>query len=136
MSRFAPCLDRPLAAHSWCFLVAAGVRSTPGVLIVPLEAEFGWSRATISFAVAVNILLYGLVGPFAAAIIERFGLRRTVGSALALLSLGVALTPLMTRPWHLVLLWGRGGGAAAAGWWRWCWPARWRAGGSARGAAW
>ncbi len=87
-------------------LVAAGVRSTPGVLIVPLEAEFGWSRATIGFAVAVNILLYGLIGPFAAAIIERFGLRRTVGSALALLSLGVALTPLMTRPWHLVLLWG------------------------------
>ena len=87
-------------------LVAAGVRSTPGVLIVPLEAEFGWSRATISFAVAVNILLYGLIGPFAAAVIERFGLRRTVGCALALLSLGVALTPLMTRSWHLVLLWG------------------------------
>ena len=87
-------------------LVAAGIRSTPGVLIVPLEAEFGWSRATISFAVAVNILLYGLMGPFAAAIIERFGLRRTVGCALALLSLGVALTPLMTRSWHLVLFWG------------------------------
>ncbi|MGI4950174.1 MAG: MFS transporter [Janthinobacterium lividum] len=87
-------------------LVAAGVRSTPGVLIVPLEAEFGWSRATISFAVAVNILLYGLIGPFAAAIIERFGLRRTVGSALALMALGVALTPLMTQSWHLVLLWG------------------------------
>ena len=87
-------------------LVAAGIRSTPGVLIVPLEAEFGWSRATISFAVAVNILLYGLMGPFAAAVIERFGLRRTVGCALALLSLGVALTPLMTRSWHLVLLWG------------------------------
>ena len=87
-------------------LVAAGVRSTPGVLIVPLEAEFGWSRSTISFAVAVNILLYGLIGPFAAAVLERFGLRRTVGCALALLSLGVALTPMMTRPWHLVLLWG------------------------------
>ena len=87
-------------------LVAAGIRSTPGVLIVPLEAEFGWSRSTISFAVAVNLLLYGLIGPFAAAVLERFGLRRTVGCALALLSLGVALTPLMTRPWHLVLLWG------------------------------
>ena len=87
-------------------LVAAGVRSTPGVLIIPLETEFGWSRATISFAVAVNILLYGLIGPFAAALLERFGLRRTVGTALALLSLGVALTPLMTQPWHLVGLWG------------------------------
>ena len=87
-------------------LVAAGLRSTPGVLIVPLEREFGWSRSTISFAVAVNILLYGLIGPFAAAVIERFGLARTVGTALALVALGVALTPLMTQPWHLVLLWG------------------------------
>ncbi len=87
-------------------LVAAGVRSTPGVLIVPLEAEFGWSRATIGGAVAINILLYGLIGPFAVAIIERFGLRRTVGCALALMSMGVALTPLMTKPWHLTLLWG------------------------------
>ena len=87
-------------------LVAAGVRSTPGVLMVPLEREFGWSRATIGGAVAVNLLLYGLIGPFAAAVIERFGLRRTVGTGLALLAFGVALTPLMTRPWQLVVLWG------------------------------
>ncbi len=87
-------------------LVAAGVRSAPSVLMVPLEREFGWSRATISFAVGVNIFLYGFAGPFAAAVLERFGLRRTVGVALALLSLGVALTPLMTAPWQLVGLWG------------------------------
>jgi len=48
-------------------LVAAGLRATPSVLIVPLETEFGWSRATISFAIGVNIFLYGLIGPFAAA---------------------------------------------------------------------
>ncbi len=87
-------------------LTAAGVRSTPGVLMVPLEQEFGWSRATISFAVAVNIFLYGLAGPFAAAIIERFGLRRVVASALALIATGVAITPLMQQSWQLVLLWG------------------------------
>ena len=87
-------------------LVAAGIRSVPGVLIVPLEAEFGWSRATISFAVAVNILLYGLAGPFAAAIVERSGLRRTIAVALVMVSSGVALTPLMWEPWQLVLLWG------------------------------
>ena len=87
-------------------LVAAGIRSVPGVLIVPLETEFHWSRATISFAVAVNILLYGLAGPFAAAIIERFGLRRTISTALAMVATGVALTPLMREPWQLVLLWG------------------------------
>ncbi|MEJ1977472.1 MAG: MFS transporter [Acetobacteraceae bacterium] len=87
-------------------LIAAGVRATPGVLIIPLEREFGWSDATISGAVAVNIFLYGMIGPFAAAIMERFGLRRTVSAALLLLTVGVALTALMTRPWQLLLLWG------------------------------
>src|ERR1700737_2713433 len=87
-------------------LVAAGLRATPGVLIVPLETEFGWSRATISFAIGLNIFLFGLLGPFAAAVMDRFGLRRTMLGALALSAAGVALTPLMTRPWQLVLLWG------------------------------
>ncbi len=87
-------------------LVAAGIRSVPGVLIVPLETEFGWSRATVGFAVAVNIALYGLIGPFAAALIERFGLRRTVGTALAVIAAGVALTPFMRTSWQLVALWG------------------------------
>jgi sugar phosphate permease len=98
-------------------LIAAGLRATPGVLIVPLETEFGWSRATISFAIGVNILLYGLIGPFAAAVMDRFGLRRTMLGALALIAAGVALTPLMTRPWQLVLWWGAvvgtGSGATA-----------------------
>ena len=87
-------------------LVAAGLRATPGVLIVPLENEFGWSRATISFAIGLNIFLYGLIGPFAAAVMDRFGLRRTMLAALACIAAGVALTPLMTRPWQLVALWG------------------------------
>ena len=87
------------------------------MLIVPLESEFGWSRATISFAIGLNIFLYGLIGPFAAAVMDRFGLRRTMLGALALSPLGVALTPLMTRPWQLMLLWGvvvgTGSGATA-----------------------
>ena len=87
-------------------IVSAGVRATPSVLIVPLEQEFGWSRQTISFAVAVNIFLYGMIGPFAAAIMERFGIRRTMCLALALIASGVALTPLMKSAWQLVLLWG------------------------------
>jgi sugar phosphate permease len=98
-------------------LVAAGLRATPGVLIVPLEAEFGWSRTTISFAIGVNIFLYGLIGPFAAAVMDRFGLRRTMLGALAGIATGVALTPQMTRPWQLILLWGvvvgTGSGATA-----------------------
>ena len=57
-------------------LVSAGLRSTPSVLLVPLEESFGWSRSSISFAAALGIFLYGLVGPFAAAAMEHFGLRR------------------------------------------------------------
>jgi sugar phosphate permease len=87
-------------------LIGAGVRSTPGVLMVPFEDEFGWSRATISFAVAVSLGLYGVMGPFAASFMERFGLRRTMVTALALLATGVALTTLMRESWQLVLLWG------------------------------
>ncbi|MBV9773200.1 MAG: MFS transporter [Gemmatimonadetes bacterium] len=87
-------------------LAAAGVRSAPGVLMVPLEQEFGWSRATISLAVSVNLVLYGLMGPFAAAIMDRLGVRRTMLVSLAVTAAGVAATAWMTRPWQLVLLWG------------------------------
>jgi MFS family permease len=87
-------------------LVSAGIRATPGVLMVPLEREFGWSRATISLAISVNLVLYGLIGPFAAALMERLGLKRTVLLSLTALAAGVGATTLMTRPWQLVLLWG------------------------------
>jgi sugar phosphate permease len=87
-------------------LLTAGVRAAPGVLIVPLENEFHWSRSTISFAVGVNLLLYGLIGPFAAAMIDRLGVRRTMAAALAVTAAGVALTPAMRQSWELVLLWG------------------------------
>lgn len=87
-------------------LVTAGVRATPSVLMVPLETEFGWSRTAISAAVAINIALFGLIGPFAASVMDRWGLRRVVLAAIALLSLAVALTTLMQHQWQLVLLWG------------------------------
>src|SRR6266852_7798261 len=87
-------------------VLTAGVRSAPSVLIVPLEEEFHWSRATISFAIGINLLLYGLVGPFAAALMDRFGVRRTMTLSLAATALGVALSPAMHEPWQLILLWG------------------------------
>jgi MFS family permease len=87
-------------------LVTAGVRATPGVFIVPLENEFHWSRATISFAIGVNLFLYGLIGPFAAAVMDRCGVRWTMTVALAVSGLGVACSPLMREAWQLVLLWG------------------------------
>lgn len=94
------------AASFTVLLVGAAVRATPSILIVPLEREFGWSNATISFAIAVNIFLYGLIGPFAVAVFERFGLRRSVCGALAVLAVGVLATVAMRQSWQMVLLWG------------------------------
>jgi sugar phosphate permease len=87
-------------------LVTAGIRATPGVLMVPLESEFGWTSAGISLAIAVNLVLFGLIGPFAASFMERYGLRRIVLGALALLAVSVALTAFMTTRWQMMLLWG------------------------------
>ncbi len=87
-------------------VAAAAFRSSIGVLLEPIEAEFGWSRATTSGAVTVNLVLYGLVAPFAAALMERWGVRRTVTAALLLIGVASALTMVMTEPWHLWLLWG------------------------------
>src|ERR1051325_9608981 len=80
-------------------LVTAGIRATPGVLMVPLESEFGWSRAAISAAVAINIALFGLIGPFAASVMDRWGLKRVVLGALALLTLSVGLSARMQHRW-------------------------------------
>ncbi len=87
-------------------LTSAGVRSMPGVLLVPLMDDLHWDRATISLAISIGIALYGLMGPFAAAIMQRFGIRRTVMGALVLLALSVASTTLVTKPWQMVLTWG------------------------------
>ena len=87
-------------------IVTAAVRATPSILIVPLEQEFGWSRVTISFAISINLLLYGLIGPFAAGLLNRYGARKVMILSLALLSGGVALTTLVRNAWQLVLLWG------------------------------
>lgn len=87
-------------------LIAAGIRSAPGVLIVPLEHEFHWSRATISLAISINLVLYGLIGPFAATLTEQVGIRRIMVFSLLLLATGVGLTTLMSASWQLVLLWG------------------------------
>jgi sugar phosphate permease len=87
-------------------LSAAAFRSTTGVMLLPLETEFGWSRSLTSGAVALHLLVYGLTAPFAATLIERFSMRRVVSAALLLVSLGLFLTTLMTQSWQLVLLWG------------------------------
>lgn len=106
--------DRPGLHYAWVvaavtvlvLVAAAGIRSIPGVLMLPLEREFGWNRATISLAVSVNLVLYGAVGPFAASFAERVGLRRTVTLALILIVVALAAAPFVTAAWHLVLIWG------------------------------
>jgi len=97
-------------------LVAAGLRAAPGVLIVPIENDFGWSRATISLAVSINLLMYGVTGPFGAALMERIGVRASVLLALVIMAGGFALTTIMTAPWQIIVLWGFvvGGGSGMA----------------------
>ncbi len=96
-----------VAAVAFIALVgAAAFRAAPSVLIDPLHAEFGWPRSTISAAVSVNLVLYGLTAPFAAALMERFGMRRVVASALLLVAAGSGLTVAMDESWQLVLCWG------------------------------
>jgi MFS family permease len=106
--------NRPQLHYAWVIeavtffvlLVTAGIRATPGVLMVPLESEFGWTSAGISVAIAINLCLFGLIGPFAASLMDRWGLRRLVLCALALVCGSVALTTLMRSQWQLILLWG------------------------------
>ena len=87
-------------------MATAAFRSAPSVLIVPLEAAFGWSRSQVSTAIAINVLLYGLIAPFAAALMERFTVRKVVMSALTFVSISAGLTVFIQQPWHLWLLWG------------------------------
>jgi len=95
-----------VAVIFFCLLIAAGLRSAPAVMMLPLENSFGWRRDVISMAAGVGILLYGLTGPFAAALMERVGLRRTLLGALLIMSGSTALSLLMTQPWHLFITWG------------------------------
>jgi MFS family permease len=87
-------------------LVSAGINSVPSILMLPLEKEFGWDRAAVSGAVSIKILLYGLMGPFSAALMARFGVRRMMVISMVLLAASLALTPMITTLWQFFLLWG------------------------------
>jgi MFS family permease len=112
--RFAQFMQRYNVHYGWAVAIAtfltmlatAGVLGSAGVMIEPLQAEFGWSNADISFALAVRLLLFGLMGPFSAAFMNRFGIRNVVIAALVLISSGLLGSFFMTQTWQLVLLWG------------------------------
>ena len=111
----APVLKRPFG-QNYAFVVvaviflallsSAGLRATPGVLMLPLQKAFGWNVGVISSSAAIGIFLYGLAGPFAAAVMQRFGIRRTVLGALTLMSASIGASYFMTAPWELFLTWG------------------------------
>ena len=96
-----------VAGAAFATLVAAAAfRAAPGPLMVPLHEDAGWSIVTMSAAVSVNLVLYGLTAPFAAALMERFGLRRVVAAGLLLIAAGAGLSVLATAAWQLVFTWG------------------------------
>jgi predicted MFS family arabinose efflux permease len=113
-SRLAAWLARHNVHYGWVvvgttfltMLVTAGAVGAPGVLMLPLQKEFGWQTAEISSALGVRFMLFGLMAPFAAVLINRYGMRRVALSALVLIVSGLALSLAMTRVWQLVLLWG------------------------------
>ena len=95
------------AVGFFTLVITAGYRSAPSVLIVPLHDNAPhFTRDQVSIAISVNILLYGLTAPFAAALMEKFGIRRVVMSALAAIGAGSIATVWVTAPWQLVMLWG------------------------------
>jgi predicted MFS family arabinose efflux permease len=96
-----------------CLLAAAGLRSAPGVLLLPWASAFGWNRGVISLAIAIGIFLFGLMGPFAAALMLSFGIRRVLVIALALMAASTGSSFFMNSPWELILTWGIMSGLAS-----------------------
>src|SRR5919109_5177128 len=101
-----------------CFLTtltSAGVRSSPSVLIHPLETEFGWTRAAIASAVSMNLLLFGIASPISGWLLDRYGPRKVMLGSLSLLVVGVSGTIAMNRFWQFFLVWGIIVGLGAGG---------------------
>jgi MFS family permease len=108
-----------LAVMFTATLAGVGVRAAPGVMIVPLQHAFGWDVGTISGAISLNIILFGVTGPFLTGLIDIVGLKRTVIGCMLVLIAGTGLSTFMTTPWQLFLTWGLlvgiGAGAGAVG---------------------
>jgi MFS family permease len=113
-SALAAALARRKIHYGWVIVgvtllttvVTAAAMSTPGVLIVPLENEFGWNTEQISTALALRLMLFGLFGPFAAAFMNRYGVRAVMVTAVILISAGLLASMAMNQVWQLILLWG------------------------------
>ncbi len=114
VASLAAALERRNVHYGWVMVgatllvtvITAAAMSTPGVLIVPLEQEYGWTDAQISTALAIRLMLFGLFGPFTAALMNRYGIRAVVLSAIILICAGFLASLAMTQVWQLILLWG------------------------------
>ena len=95
-----------VAVTAMVSISTAGAVGLPGVFILPFGKEFGWDAAQVSSALAIRLLLFGLMAPFAAALIERYGVRRIALIAVSLVVTGMLLALGMTELWQLVILWG------------------------------
>lgn len=87
-------------------LATAGAMGSAGVLIEPLQKEFGWTNAQISTALAVRLVLFGLMGPFAASLMNYFGVRTVVSAALIMIASGIVGSFFVTEVWQLIAVWG------------------------------
>ncbi|BCM71646.1 MFS transporter [Streptomyces tricolor] len=110
----APDGPRPAGRRAWAIAVVAGAAivtagaftTVPGLLVTPLHQEYAWDRGQIALAASVNMVLFGATAPFAAALMERAGIRRVAAGAMLLIAAGALLTNAMASPWQLVLYWG------------------------------
>jgi sugar phosphate permease len=113
-NRLAAALFRRNIHYGWVMvgvtflaaLISAGTVGAPGVFIVPLQKEFGWSTAEISSALSIRFVLFGLMAPFAAALLNRYGLRNVTLAAQLIVVSGLVASLGMTEVWQLMLLWG------------------------------
>lgn len=113
-SSLAPFLARHGVHYGWAvvavvfltMLATSAAMGMPGVLLLPLKNEFGWDLGAISGALALRLMLYGIVAPFAAALMQRYGVKAVVGTALGLIVLGLTLATRMTALWQLWVTWG------------------------------
>ena len=107
-------MTKPRIHYAWIILIvtflalllSAGVRNATSVLFEPLEADFGWDRASVSFAFAISLFFFGLGAPLGGSLIDRFGPRRVLIGGLALIAVGLTFLLVMTELWQFHLLWG------------------------------
>jgi predicted MFS family arabinose efflux permease len=113
-ARLAPVLARRGLHYGWVMaaitflttLSTAAAMGLPGILIVPLRQEFGWSTTDVAGPLSLRLLLFGLCAPFAAALISRYGIRAIVTVAVGMIVAGVVIASRMTGLWQMWLAWG------------------------------